>query len=228
LTASISTIDPNTPAGEPVRTCIVTRARQPESRLVRFVRGVDGRVVADLKRALPGRGAWVLRSRDVIGRAIAQKAFSRAFRNESKADQGLAAEVETALETNALVALRRAIQPGEVKSAENYGNAGTVLAEIVRQEEAEKNGETVVRIISIFPGEVSNNNRAIIMLSAHEMSLAFGSSPVLKAFVLDGRFGRAFLNAANLLRDYRSPATNIVAKQTKLPDTRRGIPQDMD
>jgi len=121
-----------------VRTCIVTRARQPESRLVRFVRGVDGRVVADLKRSLPGRGAWVLRSRDVLGRAIAQKAFSRAFRNESKADQGLAAEVETGLETVALVALRRAIESGEVNIAAAYDGAGTVLAEIVRPEEPVK------------------------------------------------------------------------------------------
>ncbi|MEY3596099.1 MAG: hypothetical protein RL543_52 [Pseudomonadota bacterium] len=211
-----------------MRTCIVTRARQPESRLVRFVRGVDGRVVADLKRSLPGRGAWVLRSRDVLGRAIAQKAFSRAFRNESKADQGLAAEVETGLETVALVALRRAIESGEVNIAAAYDGAGTVLAEIVRPEEPEKNDDSGVRIISILSGEVSNNIPAIIVLSRHEMSLAFGSSPVLKAFVLDGRFGRAFLNAAILLQEYRSPATNIVAKQTKLPDTRRGIPQDMD
>jgi hypothetical protein len=136
----------------------------------------------------------VLRSRDVLGRAIAQKAFSRAFRNESKADQGLAAEVETGLETVALVALRRAIESGEVNIAAAYDGAGTVLAEIVRPEEPEKNDDSGVRIISILTGEV----------------------------------GRAFLNAAILLQEYRSPATNIVAKQTKLPDTRRGIPQDMD
>lgn len=195
---------------------------------MRFVRSGDGRVVVDLKRSLPGRGAWVLRSRDVLGRAIAQKAFSRAFRNESKADQELAAEVETALETNALGALRRAIQSGEVKIAAAYNGAETVLAEILRPEKPEKNDDSDVRIISILLGEVSNNIPAIIVLSPHEMSLAFGSSPVLKAFVLAGRFGRAFLNAAILLQDFRSPATNIAAKQTKLPDTRRGIPQDMD
>ena len=228
MTAITSTIDPNTAANEPVRTCIVTRARYPESRLIRFVRGVDGRVAADLRRSLPGRGAWVLRTRDVLVRAIAQKAFSRAFRNESKADQGLVAEVETGLERAALDALRRAIQSGEAMSAEAYDGAETVLAEIVRLDEAEMNDEAAVRMISIVPGEVSNNNRAIIMLSAHEMNLAFGSSPVLKAVVCDGRLGRSFLNAASSLQDYRVPVTKIAGRQTKLPDTRRGIPQDMD
>ena len=211
-----------------MRTCIVTRSRQPESRLVRFVRDREGKVVVDLKRLLPGRGAWVLRSRDVLGRAIAQKAFSRAFRNESKADEGLASDVEAGLETEALVALCRAIQSGEVKIAGTYDGTGTVLGEIISGECAEEGDRSVARIISIVSDEVSNNIPAIIVLSAGEMNLAFGSSGVLKAFVLDGRFGRAFLNAAILLQDYRSPATNIVAKQTRLPNTRRGLPQDMD
>ena len=53
---------------EPERTCIVTREAGSPEGLIRFVVAPDGTVVADLRRKLPGRGAWVTARADVVRR----------------------------------------------------------------------------------------------------------------------------------------------------------------
>ena len=67
-----------------VRTCVVMREAKPPEELIRFVVGPDQAVVPDLKRKLPGRGAWVTARRDVLAMAIKCGAFARAFRANVK------------------------------------------------------------------------------------------------------------------------------------------------
>ncbi len=51
---------------EPVRSCVVTRRRHERDELVRLVAAPDGSVVVDYKARLPGRGAWITPSREVL------------------------------------------------------------------------------------------------------------------------------------------------------------------
>ena len=57
----------------PLRRCVVTRARLPKERMIRFVIGPDRAVVPDLAERLPGRGigecgwGWDTRARDGAG-----------------------------------------------------------------------------------------------------------------------------------------------------------------
>jgi predicted RNA-binding protein YlxR (DUF448 family) len=101
-------------ASDSLRTCIVTRQARPPEELIRFVLDPDGRVVADLRRRLPGRGVWVTASSDLVARAAAAGAFGRAFKRQAQASPTLAAEVAALLERDALQSLSLANKAGFV------------------------------------------------------------------------------------------------------------------
>ncbi|MEU7532059.1 YlxR family protein [Saccharothrix sp. NPDC042600] len=63
----------------PVRTCIGCRARTLPSELLRVV-VVDGAVVPDTRRRLPGRGAWLHPDPGCLRDAEKRRAFPRAFK----------------------------------------------------------------------------------------------------------------------------------------------------
>ncbi|WP_082404043.1 YlxR family protein [Saccharothrix sp. NRRL B-16348] len=69
----------------PVRTCIGCRARTLPSELLRVV-VVDGTVVPDTRRRLPGRGAWLHPDPDCLRNAEKRRAFPRAFRVQGPLD----------------------------------------------------------------------------------------------------------------------------------------------
>src|SRR5712664_1250132 len=87
------------------RLCIATRQVRPLGELIRFVVGPDGSIVPDLKRRLPGRGAWVTARRAVVEEAVRRKVFARSFKRDVKAAPELGALVDHLLENAALDAL---------------------------------------------------------------------------------------------------------------------------
>ncbi|MGN7189730.1 YlxR family protein [Curtobacterium sp. UCD-KPL2560] len=70
----------------PVRTCIGSRRRAPRSSLLRVVALRDGRVVADPKAVMPGRGAWLTPTVDAYELAVKRRAFRRALRLDREPD----------------------------------------------------------------------------------------------------------------------------------------------
>jgi predicted RNA-binding protein YlxR (DUF448 family) len=70
--------DPVGPSG-PVRTCIGCRTRERSTVLLRVV-AVDGVVTPDLRRRLPGRGAWLHPDPGCLDAAERRRAFGRALR----------------------------------------------------------------------------------------------------------------------------------------------------
>lgn len=66
---------------EPVRTCIGCREKAPASALTRVVWDASAnRLVWDLRRRLPGRGAWLHRTTECLEKAARRKAYQRALR----------------------------------------------------------------------------------------------------------------------------------------------------
>jgi uncharacterized protein len=66
----------------PVRTCVGCRERAPQAALLR-VALTGGRLVADPRRRLPGRGGYVHPATDCVRRALegsVRGGFARAFR----------------------------------------------------------------------------------------------------------------------------------------------------
>ncbi len=75
------------PSDGPVRTCVGCRARGPRSVLLRVVAVTDDagatRAVVDIRRSLPGRGAWVHADPECLELAERRRSFPRALRVRS-------------------------------------------------------------------------------------------------------------------------------------------------
>ncbi|WP_369808060.1 YlxR family protein [Leucobacter chinensis] len=80
---------------EAIRSCVGCGVRASRGSLLRVVER-NGRVVIDEGACLPGRGAWLHRSRACIERAMTRGGFPRALRVSVKLDT---AELENRLET---------------------------------------------------------------------------------------------------------------------------------
>jgi uncharacterized protein len=63
----------------PMRTCVGCRARDDQDRLLRVV-AVQGALVPDPRRRLPGRGAYLHHKPECLALAERKRAFPRAFR----------------------------------------------------------------------------------------------------------------------------------------------------
>ncbi|PXY30858.1 nucleotide-binding protein [Prauserella flavalba] len=69
----------------PVRTCVGCRRRALISELLRVV-AVDGALVVDERRRLPGRGAWLHPGPECLSKAERRRAFPRALRVQGSLD----------------------------------------------------------------------------------------------------------------------------------------------
>ena len=63
----------------PIRTCIVTREARPKSELTRIVVDNKGNVSIDRIGKAPGRGAYLLLSKEVVLKAKKNKALDKAL-----------------------------------------------------------------------------------------------------------------------------------------------------
>jgi len=75
---------PTGPTG-PVRTCVGCRTRERSVDLLRIV-AVDGVLHPDLRRRLPGRGAWLHPELGCLDAAERRRAFGRALRLTEQLD----------------------------------------------------------------------------------------------------------------------------------------------
>ncbi|MCF6321275.1 MAG: RNA-binding protein [Rhizobiaceae bacterium] len=79
---------------EKTRTCIVTRKAMNCDEMIRFVVGPQDEVVADLKQKLPGRGVWVINSRQAVQSAIERKLFAAGFKKKVNVTVEILAVIE--------------------------------------------------------------------------------------------------------------------------------------
>ena len=70
-----------------VRTCVACRKREARADLLRIALS-DGRLVADDRAVLPGRGAWVHPTARCLELAVSRGALSRALKVSEKPDAG--------------------------------------------------------------------------------------------------------------------------------------------
>ena len=165
------------------RTCIITRVQRPEEELIRFVLSPGGEAVPDLKRKLPGRGAWVTKSRGVVMEAAAAKAFSKAFGESVKTSADLAD------------VLARLLREELVQALSLARKAGLAVAGFTKVEDAAKHGGVlaVLHLVDAAPDGVAKVDRlcgpnAVILnfWRADELDLAFGRENVVHAVLKHG------------------------------------------
>lgn len=77
-------------SSEPIRTCIATATRKPQSQLLRVVLDPRDptRLMADPRKRAGGRGAWITPTIDALELAEKRRAFARALRVSTNVDTG--------------------------------------------------------------------------------------------------------------------------------------------
>jgi predicted RNA-binding protein YlxR (DUF448 family) len=187
------------------RLCVVTRTVRPLSELIRFVAAPDGRVVADLKRTLPGRGAWVTARRGVLAQAVRRGALQRALRGGT-VDADLPAVTERLLERSVLDALAIAHKAGQVAAGHakvaNALESGAVIA-LIHAREAGADG--VRKIAAAAKHQAGAGPVTIIgTFASPELDLALARPNVIHAALLSGHASEAVLARWRVLDRFRN------------------------
>jgi hypothetical protein len=167
----------------PTRRCLVTRRVLPKEAMVRFVAAPDGTVTPDLAGELPGRGMWVSADRQVLDRAVRQKAFNRAARAQLTMPPGLTEQVTELARRRSIRLISMARRAGQavagfekVRAWLREGRAGLLLA--ARDGGADGRGK-LARLAAGIP--------VLGALDSEALGEAFGRGAVVHAAVAPGR-----------------------------------------
>lgn len=198
------------------RRCIVTGEIRAESELIRFVADPEGRVVPDLAAKLPGRGLWVTATREMVERAVAKNAFSRAAKTPLQATADLAERVEMLLIqqiANKLGLARRAgmvvLGFDSIVRAFEVKNPPRILVE------ARDGAADGRRKLLAAARQNDLNLRVMDFLTTAELSLALGRENVIHAGLRPGLQAERILFDAGRLSGFRSGGQDTGAVGTE-------------
>ena len=190
------------------RHCALTRRLKPVDDMIRFVVGPGGHTVPDVKRKLPGRGIWVTGTRAAIDRAIKEKVFPRAFKQNVRVSADLAVTTETMLTQSALDALAIAGKASQVVAGFAKVEAaladGDVLA-LIHAAEAASDGRR--KLDAAAQRELAEKSRQIAIIESftgEQLDLALNRPNVVHAALLAGPGSETFLARAMRLERFRT------------------------
>ena len=186
------------------RTCIVTRQSASPDALIRFVVALDGAVVADLRRRLPGRGVWVTADAVHVRMAETKKLFARGFEAPVKVEPGLADRVGDLLAAAALGALSLARKAGEVTSGAAKVTAALKTDPVVALiHAAEASPDGTAKLNAAARRRFGDAGPAVIRcFTGTQLDLAFGRSNVIHAALLAGPASSNVLTRVDALIRY--------------------------
>jgi predicted RNA-binding protein YlxR (DUF448 family) len=188
----------------PRRRCLATRISGPPEGLIRFVLAPDGTVVPDLKRRLPGRGAWVTARAAEVREAARRNLFARAFRKAAKPAPDLAEQVDRLLEDRALEALSLANKAGQVVAGFAKVDGAVKSGHVVALVHAAEAAEDGVRKLAAVAKAMGRPVETIRLFSGEQLDLALGRPNVVHAALIAGDVSRLALERAAALARYRA------------------------
>ena len=158
-----------------------------EGRLIRFVEGLDGAIVPDLGRKLPGRGVWVAAERSAIERAGKQGLFARALRKKVQVAATLCDQIEDLLMRRLLSSLGLARKAAELVTGFEKVQS-TILANraafIIEALDGAPDGR---RKLADARRKARASARVIGLFTSSELGLALGAENVVHMAFLAGR-----------------------------------------
>ena len=197
------------------RTCIVTRAALPPSRMIRFVPGPDGGITPDLARRLPGRGVWVTCSAVVVAKAIKTKAFARSLKRPVSVPADLADRLGRLMLQRTIEALSIANKAGAVLAGFTKVDAelsrGTVVALVHAADAAEDGRRKLDRKWLAIAADLTREPRIVDALATAHLDLALGRENVVHAAISDSGAGLRFLHEVERLSHYRQSAPSTAS-----------------
>jgi predicted RNA-binding protein YlxR (DUF448 family) len=184
--------------------------------MLRFALAPDGSVAPDIRRKLPGRGAWTSLSAEAVRRAAAKGAFARAFRAKAEPRADLAEAVDALLERDALQSLSMANKAGlavagafKVDAAIKDGVAAALIAASDGAADGVAKREQALRSRL---GAAADTVARVNLFSSRQLDLALGKANVIHAALKSGAATSAFLARAERLRRFRASAANAAPK----------------
>ncbi len=158
-----------------------------EARLIRFVAGPQGEVVADLARKLPGRGLWVAADRASVEIAAKKGLFARAAKTRLTAPIDLADVVEALLMRRLLSALGLARKAGDLCMGFEKVLAASVAGKAAFLIEAADGSSDGRRKLATARRRSPRPPRLIGLYNSDELGLALGGENVIHTAFLAGR-----------------------------------------
>jgi predicted RNA-binding protein YlxR (DUF448 family) len=171
--------------------------------MIRFVVGPEDRLVPDVAGKLPGRGIWVGARRELLQRAVAKQAFSRAARQSVVVDPDLPAQVDRLVERQCLdllgLARRAGVAAAGFDKVEAMLRRGRVGALIAACDGAEDGRGKLRRLAPDAP--------LVTALSAASLAEAMGREGVIvHAAIAEGKLAGRFVAASERLAGLRGAA----------------------
>lgn len=183
-----------------VRRCLVTGARLPKQKMIRFVLGPDGSVVPDLAAKLPGRGMWLSADAQSIKTALDRKLFARAAKAAAVAAPDLSDRVGAMLARRCVDTISLARRAGEAvcgfeKTAAALRQPNVAVLVQARDGAADGRGKLVGKAGGAVP--------VVALLDAAEIGEAFGREATVHAALMSGGLSQRFLLEAGRLAGFR-------------------------
>jgi hypothetical protein len=174
-----------------LRLCVVTREVKPTDEMIRFVLGPDRVIVPDLKRKLPGRGAWVTARRDCLAAAGKRGALARVFGADAKLPADLPAMVEQLIARSLLDALAisrkaRQLTMGHAQ-VESAAEQGVALGFLQASDAGAEGARQIMAAIRRGYGADAAKIAVIRAFTTAQLDLALARPNVVHAALLAGR-----------------------------------------
>lgn len=185
-----------------IRLCLASGQRRPEADLVRFVMDPQGVLIPDVAAKLPGRGLWVISSRECIDRAIRKKSFVRAAKGAVKAESVLADQAADLISRRCLNLLGLARRAGQITFGFEKVKAirGRPFAALIEARDGSSDGRD--KILDSFSARASNAP-IIGCFTGSELGLALGRDYVVHAALEIGVLAQRFLGEVRRLGGFR-------------------------
>lgn len=198
------------PAGTQ-RRCIASGELHPKEALIRFVVGPDRQLVPDLAGRLPGRGLWLLPSRDMLNRARRRNLFAKAARGAVVVPADLDTQVERLIVQRCLESLGLARRAGQavagfekVRAWLREGRARLLLQAL----DGAEDGRRKLRALAAAVGS-DGSVPVIELLTADELGRAFGEAHRVHAAVAPGALAARLAAELDRLAGFRPAAETI-------------------
>jgi len=193
----------NAPLSGPERECAVTREVRPKAELIRFVRGPDNTAVPDIREKLPGRGAWVTASREVIDEAVKKDAFSRRFKAKTAAAEDLSDQVAQLLAQQTLGLLGMAQKAGLITTGFDKVREAIRKSRPAWLIEAADGAEDGRRKVYSLAKALYGDMEIAGGFTSAELGMALGRVGVIHALLRPGPLAKSFSLAYGRLTGFR-------------------------
>jgi predicted RNA-binding protein YlxR (DUF448 family) len=186
--------------------------------MIRFVLAPDGQVIPDLKRQLPGRGAWVTATRSALRAALARKAFARSFRREVLIAPDFVDWTEQLLAQSALDALAMAAKAGKVAAGATKTEVALARERVVALVHASGASPDGMRRLEAARRRRLEEGTDIPLVqgfTSAQLDLALARANVVHAALLAGPESGTFLARLARLERFRTEAAGDHGGTTK-------------